>query len=147
MKSRRQRAILSLIESRPLHTHAELASALAGRGIAASQGTLSRDLRQLGIVKTADGYAGAARPRGEDAAKAALRRLAGQFLVGVETAQNLVILRTEPGGANALAQGLDTARLPEIMGTVAGDDTIFVATRDGDSAARVRTLLDGELLT
>ena len=142
MKSRRQREILGLIESRALRSQAELAAALAARGISSSQGTLSRDLRQLGIVKTADGYATPARPRGEDAARSALARLAGQFLVGVETAQNLVILRTEPGGANALAQGLDAASLPEIIGTLAGDDTIFVATEDGEAAGRVQAMLE-----
>lgn len=142
VKSRRQREILNLIESRALRTHSELAAALAARGISTSQGTLSRDLRQLGIVKTADGYAAPARPQGEDATRIALVQLIGQFLVGVETAQNLVILRTEPGGANALAQGLDAASLPEIIGTLAGDDTIFVATVDGEAAGRVRAMLE-----
>jgi len=71
-----------------------------------------------------------------------LARLVAQFLVGVETAQNLVILRTEPGGANALAQGLDAASLPGIIGTLAGDDTIFVATADGETAGRVQAMLE-----
>lgn len=142
MKSRRQREILSLIESQAFRTHGRLAEALAARGIAASQGTLSRDLRQLGVVKTAAGYAAPAQAQGEDAARAVLQQLVGQFLVRIETAQNLVILRTEPGGANALAQGLDDANLPEIIGTLAGDDTIFVATADSGAARRVRALLE-----
>lgn len=142
MKSRRQREILSLIESQPFRTHGRLAEALAARGIAASQGTLSRDLRQLGVVKTAAGYAAPAQAQGEDAARAVLQQLVGQFLVRIETAQNLVILRTEPGGANALAQGLDDANLPEIIGTLAGDDTIFVATADKGAARRVRAMLE-----
>ncbi len=144
MKSRRQREILSLIESQAFRTHGRLAEALAARGIAASQGTLSRDLRQLGVVKTAAGYAAPAQAQGEDAARAVLQQLVGQFLVRIETAQNLVVLRTEPGGANALAQGLDDANLPEIIGTLAGDDTIFVATADNGAARRVRAML-GEL--
>lgn len=142
MKSRRQREILSLIESQAFRTHGRLAEALAARGIAASQGTLSRDLRQLGVVKTAAGYAAPAEAQGEDAARAVLQQLVGQFLVRIETAQNLVILRTEPGGANALAQGLDGANLPEIIGTLAGDDTIFVATADNGAARRVRAMLE-----
>lgn len=142
MKSRRQREILSLIESQEFRTHGRLAEALAARGIAASQGTLSRDLRQLGVVKTAAGYAAPAQAQGEDAARAVLQQLVGQFLVRIETAQNLVILRTEPGGANALAQGLDDANLPEIIGTLAGDDTIFVATADKGAARRVRAMLE-----
>ncbi len=142
MKSRRQREILSLIESQAFRTHGRLAEALAARGIAASQGTLSRDLRQLGVVKTAAGYAAPAEAHGEDTARAVLQQLVGQFLVRIETAQNLVILRTEPGGANALAQGLDGANLPEIIGTLAGDDTIFVATADNAAARRVRAMLE-----
>lgn len=142
MKSRRRREILSLIESQAFRTHGRLAEALAARGIAASQGTLSRDLRQLGVVKTAAGYAAPARAQGEDAARAALQQLVGQFLVRIETAQNLVVLRTEPGGANALAQGLDDADLPEIIGTLAGDDTIFVATAENGAARRVRAMLE-----
>lgn len=142
MKSRRQREILSLIGSQAFRTHGRLAEALAARGIAASQGTLSRDLRQLGVVKTAAGYAAPAQAQGEDAARAVLQQLVGQFLVRIETAQNLVILRTEPGGANALAQGLDDANLPEIIGTLAGDDTIFAATADNGAARRVRALLE-----
>ena len=142
MKLRRHREILRLIESEALQTHAELSAALETRGISVSQGTLSRDLRQLGVVKTADGYAAPTRSQGEDAARADLRRLVSQFMVGIETAQNLVILRTEPGGANALAQVLDGARLPEIIGTIAGDDTIFVATADSSTADRVRSMLE-----
>ncbi len=142
MKSRRQREILSLIESQAFRTHGRLAEALAARGIVASQGTLSRDLRQLGVVKTAAGYAAPAQTQGEDTARAVLRQLVGQFLVRIETAQNLVILRTEPGGANALAQGVDGANLPEIIGTLAGDDTIFVATADSGAARRVRATLE-----
>ena len=142
MKSRRQREILRLIDSQRLHTHAELLAALQGQGIAASQGTLSRDLRQLGIVKTADGYATPTRSQGEDAARTVLSRLVSQFMVGIEAAQNLVILRTEPGGANALAQVLDEANLSEIIGTIAGDDTIFVATADSYTADRVRAMLE-----
>ena len=142
MKSRRQREILKLIESQGLHTHAELLAALQARGIAASQGTLSRDLRQLGVVKTADGYAAPTPSPGEDVSRAVLARLVSQFMVGIETAQNLVILRTEPGGANALAQALDGANRPEIIGTIAGDDTIFVATADSYTADRVRAMLE-----
>lgn len=142
MKSRRQREILSLIESQAFRSHEGLAEALAARGIAASQGTLSRDLRQLGVVKTAAGYAAPGRDHSDDAARATLRQLVGQFLVRIDTAQNLVVLRTEPGGANALAQGLDGAKLPEIIGTLAGDDTIFVATADNSAARRVRAALE-----
>ena len=144
MKSRRRREILGLIETGALRTQAELAKALAGRGISVSQGTLSRDLRELGVVKTAGGYATAAAavPQDEGAVQSMLVRLVRQFLLGVKTAQNMVVLRTEPGGANALAQGLDAASLPDVIGTVAGDDTIFVATSDRAGAERVRETLE-----
>ena len=142
MKARRQRLILELVESLQVRTHDQLAAALQERGIEASQGTLSRDLRELGIVKAPDGYAlgnGFDRlPQSQEG----LARAAAQFLVGLQAAQNLVVLHTHPGGANALARVLDAAQWPEIVGTIAGDDTIFVATRDARTAARVRAMLE-----
>ena len=143
MKARRQRIIRELVESSRVATHDKLAEALAGRGVNVSQSTLSRDLRELGIVKTQDGYqfTGRSDPgsRAEDELAAAVSR----FMVGLATAHNLVILRTDPGGASALAQFLDSARWPEIVGTIAGDDTIFAATRDARTATRVRDMLEG----
>lgn len=125
-----------------LRTHDQLAAALHQRGIEASQGTLSRDLRELGIVKAADGYALGNGADRNSQLQRELARATAQFLVGLQAAQNIVVLHTHPGGANALAQVLDAAQWPEIIGTIAGDDTIFVATRDNGTAVRVRDLLE-----
>lgn len=141
MKTRRQREILGLIRSSRLRTQEELSSALSKRKIEVSQGTLSRDLRELGIVKTADGYALPSLV--DDAAtRNNLSAVAAQFLTGMRTAHNLVVLRTAPGGANALAQHLDAADWPDVVGTIAGDDTIFAATEDPETALRVLRRLE-----
>ena len=143
MKARRQREILALIRSLRLRTQDELSDALAEREIEVSQGTLSRDLRELGIVKTPEGYA-ESRQGGDPAqARQRLAAVVPRFLVGVHTARNLVVLRTVPGGANALAQQLDALEWPDIVGTIAGDDTIFVATSDDRTATRVRRRIEG----
>lgn len=141
-KARRHREILALIADGPVHTHDDLASALAARGISASQGTLSRDLRELGVVKTPAGYALTARPQIAQEADAELAGAIAQFLVDVRTAQHLVVLRTRPGSASALAQFLDAARWPDIVGTIAGDDTIFAATQDPPTAVAVLQRLE-----
>ena len=141
IKPRRQREILRLIGTGSMRTQDQLSAALADRGIQVSQGTLSRDLRELGVAKAADGYSVLARQQQVAPTQRSLDRVAAQFLLDIRTAQNLVVLRTAPGGANALAQRLDAAAWSEIVGTIAGDDTIFVATTDPAMAERVRQRL------
>ena len=142
MKARRQREILGLIGSLHLRTQEELSAALSEREIEVSQGTLSRDLRELGIVKTPDGYAQPGTLENGSVTRQNLSMVVAQFLITVQTAQNLVVIRTAPGGANALAQHLDAVDWPEVIGTIAGDDTIFVATADPRTAGRVRNRLE-----
>lgn len=141
-KARRQRVLLALVGEAPHRSQIELASALAERGIRVSQGTLSRDLRELGIVKDVDGYRLAAETFQRGRLQAELARALRRFLLGMQTAGSLVVLHTAPGGASALARALDDARLLEIVGTIAGDDTIFAATSDPEAARRVRARLD-----
>ena len=143
-KFERQGAILRLVRARALSTQAEVAEALREEGIDAVQTTVSRDIAQLGLVKVrnAKGRLVYALPGGDDLSRlsgltAALRR----WTVSVDSTGNLVVLKTPPGHANALARALDEAALPDIAGTVAGDDTIFVAAREGLSGAE----LAGEL--
>ena len=152
-KGFRQAQIQKLIRSAAIHTQEELAAALAPLGVEATQVTLSRDIRELGIIKTADGYQErAALTAGNDANNDAgngankgaagrsrdnLSRVLQESLRDVQVAQNLVVLKTNPGGAGAVALALDSGHWPEIVGTVAGDDTIFVAT---ESAAKARKL-------
>ena len=147
----RQGAILRLVQERPLSTQAEVADALRREGIETVQTTVSRDIAQLGLVKIRNPegqlvYAlpGAADLDRLDAFTAALRRWA----ISIASTGNLVVVKTPPGYAQALARAVDDARLPDVVGTVAGDDTIFVAIRDGlagaDVADELRHHLEGE---
>ena len=145
----RQGAILRLVQERPLATQAELAEALNEEGIEAVQTTVSRDIAQLGLVKVRgkDGrlvYAlpGAADLTRLDELTSALRRWA----TSLTSSGNLVIVQTPSGCANALGQILDDARLADVAGTVAGDNTILVVARDGTPAAVLRGELTGHLL-
>jgi transcriptional regulator of arginine metabolism len=138
MKARRQDAILELIESEPLHSQEQLRRRLLKAGFEATQATISRDVKQLGLVKRAGD--GAYQRVGAEAispatAVNALARAAEEFLRRVERVQQLVVVRTGAGQAQALALAIDRARLPEIVGTIAGDDTILVIARGTRRAA------------
>jgi transcriptional regulator of arginine metabolism len=143
-KFERQGTIMRLVQQQPLSTQAEVAGALRDQGIDAVQATVSRDIAQLGLVKVrnADGrlvYAmpGAADLRRFDELTAALRPWAGTFT----PAGNLLVVDTPRGFAAALADAIDAASLPEVAGTIAGDNTVFVAARDGFSGAELATEL------
>jgi transcriptional regulator of arginine metabolism len=146
-KSFRQGQIRNLIRSRNVHTQEELAAALAESGVRATQVTLSRDIREMGIVKTADGY------REIDALEEPLgagdqaRRAVAEFLRDIRLAQNLLVLKTDPGNANPLAVALDRAAWPQVVGTVAGDDTVLIVAPDNQAAedlrSRLSRILDG----
>ncbi len=144
MKLRRQKLILDLIGREPVSSQRLLQRRLRAEGFQATQATISRDLKQLGLVKRAAD--GAYQQPGEDtvnreAAGAALQRVVGEFLFKVQRVQHLVVLGTGPGQAQPLALALDRAALPEVVGTIAGDDTVLVISRDGRRAtALVRRL-------
>jgi transcriptional regulator of arginine metabolism len=135
---RRRREILALIAQGGVRSQEELQRRLRRRGITVAQPTLSRDLRALGLAKTATGYVapppGAFVPAAVRAA--ALDRAVTEFGLSVRVAASLVVIRTPPAGAHPLARAVDEAELPEAVGTIAGDDTVFVATT-GPSAARL----------
>jgi transcriptional regulator of arginine metabolism len=138
-KAYRQAQVLKLIRDRSISTQEELAENLAAAGIDASQVTLSRDIRELGLVKTAAGYRetnGAAVTSRDN-----LPRVLQEFLRDIRLAQNLVVLKTAPGGAQPVARALDTEDWAEIVGTVAGDDTIFIAAPSATSAKALRNKL------
>ena len=150
-KFERQGAILRLVQERPLATQAEVADALRQTGIEAVQTTVSRDIAQLGLVKVraADGRLVYALPGAADLDRlseltAAFRRWA----VSLAFSGNMVVLKTPPGYANALARAIDTAQLPDVLATLAGDDTIFVAPREGvsgaDLAGQLRHHMEGD---
>ena len=134
-KTARQSLLLRIVRERAPRTQEEVVELLADRGVEVSQVTLSRDLRELGVVKSPQGYRelGAAPPPPEEMLLRTLR----EFVTGVDVAQNLVVIKTNPGSAAAVALGLDRAGWPEIVGTVAGDDTIFAATASATMAKRL----------
>jgi len=136
----RQGAILRLVQAQPLSTQEELAEALRQQGLDAVQATISRDIAQLGLVKVRDqaGRLVYALPGAADLDRlseltSALRRWA----VTLDPSANLLVVRTPPGHANALARAIDEARLPDVIGTIAGDDTIMVIAREGVQGAAV----------
>ncbi|MFN7932069.1 MAG: ArgR family transcriptional regulator [Bryobacteraceae bacterium] len=137
LKRLRQQEILKLVRSRSIHTQEQLAEALGRAGIEATQVTLSRDIRELGLVKTAQGYQelSSAKPAPD------VHEMANEFLLDVRIAQNLVVLKTTPGSASPIAVALDQANWSEVVGTIAGDDTVLVITPDGASAKAFRTRL------
>ena len=140
-KSYRQGQILKLIRGKRIHTQEELAQELKDIGIAATQVTLSRDIRDLRLVKTRDGY----QEMAPEEKGPQFSLLAGEFLRDVLRAQNLVILKTAPGHASTVAVALDNEEWPEVVGTIAGDDTILVIAPDNPTAETVQEKLLGLL--
>lgn len=142
-RRRREKAILSLVEARSLRTQAELVEALEAHGFEASQSTVSRDIKRLGLVKVPadDGGYRYGRPedgRSEAAARERLRAVVGEFVTGTDRGSAILVLNTPPGGAHAVAVALDEAGLDEVVATLAGDDTIFVLVRDGSDLEELR---------
>jgi transcriptional regulator of arginine metabolism len=138
MKSFRQSLVLELVDRDAITSQEQLREQLRGRGIEVTQATLSRDIRDLGLVKRAGDGAyrrpGAGEGSSDADAGVALRRAVAAFLRRVEAVQQLVVLRTDPGQAQSLAVALDRARIAEVVGTIGGDDTILVICR-GDREA------------
>lgn len=136
-KARRRARIAEALRKEPIRSQEALREALEGHGIEVTQSALSRDLREMGVIKTPTGYAlpgsvSAAAPlaaRAPGPAAKPLERALHEFLLSAEAAGQLVVLKTSAGKANALAVELDGAGLPGVVGVLAGDDTIFVAAR------------------
>ena len=140
MKSRRQSAILEVVEQEAVRSQEQLRQRLASRGFDVTQATLSRDVKELGLLKRSSD--GAYQPAGAEAAPGpttmgALARALGEYLVNLEPVQQLVVLKTGPGQAQLLAVAIDRARLAEVAGTLAGDDTILIIARDAKDAQQV----------
>jgi len=135
-KAFRQSAILEVVEREPITSQALLRRRLRTRGFDATQATLSRDIRDLGLVKRA---ADGAYRRATDAAVApdpegTLRRAVAEYVRRAESVQHLIVLRTDPGQASLLALAVDRATLPQVVGTIAGDDTVLTISRDARQA-------------
>src|SRR3954463_602333 len=133
-RAQRQKLIADLIRAEALGSQEEVSARLAAHGHAVNQATVSRDLDQLGAVKVKRGggtsYAMPDQLGDNDWAARRLQRILFEWVQSVEAAGNLVILRTPPGSAHLVGLAIDQAQLPEIAGTICGDDTLFLAVRD-----------------
>jgi transcriptional regulator of arginine metabolism len=138
-RAARQDRIAELVARQPIHSQTELAGLLADQGIEATQATLSRDLDELGAVKLRGHDSGAAvyvipedgsPVRGVAGGTGRLSRLLAELLVSADGAGNLTVLRTPPGAAQFLASAVDRAALPEVLGSIGGDDTIMIVARE-----------------
>ena len=148
-KAARQALIVELLGSHEVKSQPELAELLGERGLHVTQATLSRDLDELDAVKVR-GASGAlvysvpaegARTAGTGESAGATHRLArlcAELLVSAEASRNLVVLRTPPGAAQFLASAIDRAEVPDVLGTIAGDDTVLVIARPADGRALAR---------
>ncbi|SNC71965.1 transcriptional regulator, ArgR family [Kytococcus aerolatus] len=158
-KQARQRRIVEVLEQHLVHSQTELAELLATHGVKVTQATLSRDLVELdaykvrhasgSLVYAVPGEGGDRTPtlaRETEAALAQLRRLCGELLVSADHSGNQVVLRTPPGAAQYLASAFDRAGLEDVLGTIAGDDTVLLISRDpeGGAALAERCLALGE---
>ena len=146
MKQLRQRAIRDLVAGRLIRTQQELAAALRDRGFRTTQATMSRDVAELGLIKVQrDGTAAYALPplliEAETSGEDRLRALLADLPLELHEAGLLLVLRTLPGSAHAIAAALDRARWPEVAGSIAGDDTLCVAVADRGSLKRVKRRL------
>ena len=142
MKQLRQRAIRDVVVARPIRTQQELAAALRERGFRTTQATMSRDVAELGLVKAPrDGTTAYALPtrlvEAETSGEDRLRTLVRQLPIEVREAGPIVVVKTLPGSAHAIAAALDRARWPEVAGSIAGDDTVFIACPDRPALRRV----------
>jgi transcriptional regulator of arginine metabolism len=151
-KRARLARIAALIAGNDVHSQTQLASLLAADGVEVTQATLSRDLEEMGAVKVRRPGVGAvysvsAEAPGPvlraltDAGEGRVSRLAGELIVSVEASANLVVVRTPPGGAHLLASAIDRAGIRDVLGTVAGDDTVLLVTREPKGGSRVANRL------
>jgi transcriptional regulator of arginine metabolism len=140
-KQARQWAILDMVRTRPVHTQEELAAALRDRDFEVTQATVSRDIRELGLLRVpGDGGTRYVAPVAEVDEAAALRRLGNalhQHSLGIELIDLLAVVRAQPGSASLLAAAIDNARFDELAGTIAGDDTVLLIARSRPAGQRL----------
>lgn len=157
-KTARHARIVALIREHAVRSQTELADLLAAEGLAVTQATLSRDLEELGAVKvratdrSGPAYLipedGQAPMRSAEQAPARLQRLLRELLTGADASGNLIVLRTPPGAAQFLASAFDRSGLPDVVGTIAGDDTILVVAREAEgSGSQAGARLASKLLS
>jgi transcriptional regulator of arginine metabolism len=145
-KPQRQHRIARLLEEQPISSQGQIVELLAADGVVATQATVSRDLEELGAVKVRIPGGTMAYALPEHAKEAAppdehLRRVMGDFVVEVAHSGNLVVLRTPPGSAHVIGSALDRSALPDVLGNVAGDDTLIVVCSEQAGGAKVAAKL------
>jgi len=151
IRVQRQKAIADMIREGPVASQEEVGARLAKLGYAVTQATVSRDLDQIGAVKVKRGsklgYSLPDQIADRDRSGARLRRIFAEWVQSIDTAGNMIVVRTPPGSAGLVCLALDQAKLPEIVGTIAGDDTLFIAVRSGlpvePLAQRLRDFVEG----
>lgn len=146
MKSNRQKTIIDLIESRAVETQEELVSGLRDLGFQVTQATVSRDIRQMGLIKvsTHEGkYRYALPGRNEPRVNDRLTRMLSDSLVSVDYAENDVVVKTISGSANIAGEAIDSMEWKEVLGTIAGDNTIFIVTRNAQNAHEIAERIRG----
>jgi len=145
MKRRRHNAILEIIRSGEISSQEELMRGLEARHIDVSQSTLSRDIQELRLAKTGGMYTVVDSDQASKPSEESARRIIREFLVDVDVAQNIVVVKTGPGHASTVSQAIDETGWPEAIGSIAGENTVFIAVRserDGRKLERrIRELL------
>ncbi len=144
-KPTRHRAILELLGDGPIASQEDLQRALAKRGFKVGQATLSRDIRELGLIKTAQGYTVPGREVAGESALPPVNRLVREFVLDVRPAQNLLVVKTAVGSAQPVAAALDGQAWPEVVGTIAGDDAILIVSQDKKATKRLAERIRGIL--
>lgn len=135
MKERRQRAILTLVATRPVRSQEELAALLEGQGFETTQATISRDVKELGLVKvplkssSGDGQFKYVLPGATVNFASRLHRVVNELVTQIQGSVNLIVLHSPPGSAMMVSAAIDEAAWPEVIGTIGGDDTVLVVVR------------------
>ena len=139
MKNARQTAILSLIEQNDIETQEELAGKLREMGIEVTQATVSRDIKELRLLKVLSGKGGykyATADKAEHGLTDRFVRMFKESVLSIVSANNIIVIKTLSGSANVAAEAIDSMRLPEILGTMAGDNTVLAIAQDGQEAEK-----------
>jgi len=144
-KTFRHGQILRLISAERIANQEDLRRRLAQQRLRVTQATLSRDLQELQLVKTSQGYRPASGLAEEVPAVPPLTRALGEFLLDIRPAENLLVLKTPPSGAQPLAAAVDGAKFPEIAGTIAGDDTVLIITTDRKSREALQRKIESHV--
>jgi transcriptional regulator of arginine metabolism len=144
-KTFRHGQILRLVTAERISNQEDLRRRLAQQSLRVTQATLSRDLQELQLVKTRSGYRPASNHPEETPAVPPLTRALGEFLLDIRPAENLLVLKTPPSGAQPLAAAVDGAKFPEIAGTIAGDDTVLIITTNRKSRESLQRKIESHV--